>query len=351
MSLAPELAPDAITWEETACPLCGASDEEEVLRAPSAWGACRVVCCRGCGMGYLNPRPDERTVGLLYPDNYTWYHPPAVRPSAWTRAKLYLRRLVMGRHFGTPGGPRGWGEHALTWLAGWWLYPRRQSLTALPYQGEGRLLDYGCGSGWFARQMRDLGWKVTGMDFSSYAAAQVHRHFGIPTLAGTLPHPEVRPGSFDAITLGAVLEHVHRPHDLVAAAAAALAPGGCLVVSVPNLASWGLHYFGPHWWGLQLPHHLLHFTPNTLRRLLEASGLEVRTLRQVGRPAWMQRSVAAARRSGDAVGRRVLVRLGRLRAVSSLLARWTEWTGETDCLEAIAYRPGGAATVAPTRAA
>jgi SAM-dependent methyltransferase len=339
--MAPSAAPatDALVWEETPCPLCGADDPETLLQAPAPGGSppYHVVGCRACGLGYLNPRPDERSINLLYPEDYTWYHPPAEQGSRWARLKQYLRQLVMARYFGTPppAGPRRHG--ALAWLASWWLYPRRQSMTCLPYHGQGRLLDYGCGSGWFARQMRDLGWRVTGMDFSSHAAERVCRRFGIPTLAGTLPHPQVAPGSFDVITLGAVLEHVHRPHALVAACAEALAPGGCLVVSVPNLASWGFGYFGSHWWGLQLPHHLLHFTPETLRHLLQAHGLEVRLLKTIGRPAWMQRSLAAARRvSGSR--RRLLVKLGKLRLTASVLARWTEWTGQTDCIEAIAYR-------------
>jgi 2-polyprenyl-3-methyl-5-hydroxy-6-metoxy-1,4-benzoquinol methylase len=339
---------EAVVWEETACPLCDARDEEELLLAQAPGRqSFRIAKCRTCGLGYLNPRPDERTIHLLYPRDYTWYHPPARADGLWARARRRLRRLVMARHFGTPPAPLGLRQHALAWLASWWLYPRPQSMTALPYCGRGRLLDYGCGSGWYAQQMRELGWRVTGMDFSAYAAEQVSRHFGIPTLAGTLPHPQVAPASFDVITMGAVLEHVHRPHRLIAAAAEALQPGGYLVVSVPNVASWGFHYFREDWWGLQLPHHLLHFTPQTLRRLLAAHRLEVRGVRAVGRPGWMQRSLAAARKRA---GGRLLVKLGRLRLLASLLARWTAWTGATDCIEAIAYRPAAALPALPRAA-
>jgi 2-polyprenyl-3-methyl-5-hydroxy-6-metoxy-1,4-benzoquinol methylase len=307
--------------------------------APDGGQSYRVAGCRSCGLGYLNPRPDERTVGLLYPDDYTWYHPPARPETLWGRARRGLKRLVMARRFGTPPAPLRWHQGALAWLAGWWLRPRPQSMTALPFQGEGRLLDFGCGSGWYAQQMRELGWRVTGMDFSAFAAERVSRHFGIPTLAGTLPHPQVAAASFDVITMGAVLEHVHHPHRLIAAAAASLRPGGYLVVSVPNLASWGFRRFRVDWWGLQLPHHLLHFTPQTLRRLLAGHGLEVRKLRGVPRPGWMQRSLTAAHRRRAREGRGgPFARLGRLRLVASLLARWTGWTGAADCLEAIAYR-------------
>src|SRR5262249_23099022 len=149
----------------------------------------------------------------------------------------------------------------------------------LPFVGEGRLLDFGCGSGWYAHRMRELGWQVTAMDFNAQVAAQVQQRFGIPVVVGTLPHPEIEPESYDVITMGAVLEHVHRLHEVVAAAARALRPGGYLMAAVPNLDSWGFRHFGEDWWGLQIPHHLLHFNPTTLRRMLKAHGLEVRQLR------------------------------------------------------------------------
>src|SRR5437870_2372269 len=82
---------------------------------------------------------------------------------------------------------------------------------------------------------RELGWQVTGMDFNGQVAAQVQQHFGFPVLTGSLPHRDVAAESFDVITMGAVLEHVHRPHEVIAAAVRALRPGGYLMVAVPNL--------------------------------------------------------------------------------------------------------------------
>jgi len=335
---------DALRWEVTDCPLCGAFDDEELLLTTSPCGraAYRLVACRRCGLGYLNPRPDQRSIGLFYPADYLCYQSPTPSDSLRAQLQRRLKRLVMARHFGTLPPLRRWHEKALAWLASWWLYPRPHSMTSLPYQGQGRLLDYGCGAGWFAWQMRELGWDVTGMDFSEHATAHARR-FGIPTLTGTLPHRDVAPSSYDVITMGAVLEHIHHPHRLIAAAAEALRPGGYLVVSVPNLDSWGFRHFGEDWWGLQLPHHLLHFTPATLRRLLTAHGLEVRRLRLVPRPGWMRRSLSAARKHHGGL----LSRLGSLRLAASLLTRWTGWIGQPDCIEALASRPGARAAMRP----
>jgi 2-polyprenyl-3-methyl-5-hydroxy-6-metoxy-1,4-benzoquinol methylase len=324
---------EPVVWEDVACPLCGGRDEEPVLETRPDPSTYRVVRCRRCRLGYLNPRPDERTIGHFYPEDYHCYTPPDAAHQAGLRQRV--RRLVMAHRHGLPTPPGSPGLRLLARLARPWV-GGDDSLTAIPWTGQGRLLDYGCGSGWFAQRMRQLGWMPTAMDFSSHAVARVRQHFGLPVLAGTLPHPEVAPASFDVVTLGAVLEHVHRPHQLIAAAEEALRPGGLLVVAVPNFASWGRRYFGPHWWGLHLPQHLLHFESDTLRRLLETHGLAVESLRTIDKASWLRRSAEGARRQGDA---RWLVRLARWRPVLGLAARWTSWSGQADALLAFARKP------------
>jgi 2-polyprenyl-3-methyl-5-hydroxy-6-metoxy-1,4-benzoquinol methylase len=225
-----------------------------------------------------------------------------------------------------------WSAKILATVLGSWLGWRRGSQTALPFQGEGKMLDFGCGSGWYAHRMQQIGWKVTGMDFSEHASAQIRRHYNLPVLVGTLPHPEITPGSFDLITMGCVLEHVHWPHRVVEAAARALRPGGSLVVSVPNLASWGFRYFGTNWWPLELPLHLLHFSPGSLRRLMKAHGLEVSEMRMVARASWMRNSFAAARSPKGTSSGRLLTRLSGVRLIPSLMTRFTTWTGQADCI-------------------
>jgi hypothetical protein len=87
-----------------------------------------------------------------------------------------------------------------------------------------------------------------------------------------------------------------------------------------------------------LPHHLLHFNPDTLRRLLETHGLRVRDLRMVGQAGWMRRSLATVRSHQEG---NLLDSLGRWRLVCSLLTRWSVWNNAADCLQVIAYRPEG----------
>jgi SAM-dependent methyltransferase len=330
-----------IAWETIVCPLCGSSSEDEVLAVPAERHTTRyrLARCRDCGMVYLNPRPDEKSLIHLYPEDYEPYQAPVPRSAGRCQhIGRRLQALVLSQHFGYPPPLQRWHEKLLAGIAKPWFSPSSNSLTDVSFHGQGRLLDYGCGSGWYAQRMRDRGWHVTGMDFSAHAAHQVEQRWGIQVLVGTLPHQEVKAESFDMISMGAVLEHVHDPHQVIGAACRALRTNGRLLVAVPNLGGWGFRFFGRDWYGLDLPRHLLHFTPTTLRRLVEGHGLEVRELDTVVRAGWLRRSLTNARRTNSPVSRRLLAQLGRARLLSSLMARWTGWTRQADCIRLVAYK-------------
>jgi SAM-dependent methyltransferase len=333
---------DGAVWEEVACPLCGTADEEQLIAqfSETDQAVYRLVRCRACGMGYQNPRPDLASIGRFYAEDYECYQAPArSKTGLWSRLRRHCHQLALARDHGYPPTLSRWHEKALAAVVVPLLGRGFDSFTTLPYQGQGRMLDFGCGSGWYAQRMREQGWTVTGLDFSEHAARQVMRRYGIPVLVGTLPHPAVAPESFDLITMGCVLEHVHRPHEVIAAAAQALAPGGTLVIAVPNLDSWGFRYFGQDWWPLELPRHLLHFTPATLRRLVEGHGLEIVEERMLPRGSWMRRSFAFyRRRRGGGLPRQLIGGLSRLRLIPSLLTKWSVAAGQSDCIMLSARR-------------
>jgi SAM-dependent methyltransferase len=302
-----------IRWESVDCPLCHESGDDEFLRATGDDGnEYRLGRCRSCGLVFLNPRPDAATIGLLYPADYSPYRPPAKRRRGVLRR---VRDRVIGR-----------GERTLS--------------DRIPVQPGGVLMDYGCGAGAFAAQMRDRGWDSLGMDFSPHAAATAQAHYGLRVIEGMLPHPAVAPESLDAITLRMVLEHVHDPLHLLRAAAGTLRPGGWLYICVPNLAAWGFQAFGGAWFPLRLPWHLLHFTPETLRLAVESCGFQVDTIATGGHSNWMGWSIERAARERPAMW----LKGAQVKLVRSALTRWTCWKGQGDELCLLARK---SETVAP----
>src|SRR5436305_600698 len=117
-------------------------------------------------------------------------------------------------------------------------------------------------------------------------------------LVGTLPHSDLASGSFDVITMWQSLEHVHHPLPVLAEAQRLLVPGGTLVVSVPNIDSLPFRWFGTSWIGLDLPRHLTHFTPPTLRLMLEHAGYRIGSLQLIRHSDWLRSSARLAARQG-----------------------------------------------------
>lgn len=311
---APARAASTIGWEETACPLCGRVMADCVQEAPDPrpstgeglWFA--VVQCRHCSMQYTNPRPNPESIGEFYPTDYKPHHRPrkleAPRPSSW-----------WGRLSGRSAVRRG----------------------ELPWDGPpGRLLDFGCGGGSFLKRMAERGWQVTGLDASVGAIREVQESLGLNALAGTLPHPDLVPSSFEVITMWHSLEHVHDPIAVLSEAYRLLVPGGKLIVACPNIDSWPFAWFGPAWFGLDLPRHLNHFTPKTLKAALVASGFRLETVRPIRHSDWFRSSAKLARRMGQ---RGIWSRPLLWKPMAKLAAWITFMAGRSDCMIAVAQRP------------
>ena len=216
--------------ETVACNLCGSTDQEFLfalrdyrLRVDDLlW---RVVRCRSCGLGYLNPRPTRSEIGRYYPRDYF-----GDRESNWER--------------------------------------HQRQAAYVPGTG-GRLLDIGTASGEFLSVMRDRGWDVVGIEPSDEAK----NPHGLRINRAPFPEGCDLPAeSFDVVTAWAAFEHLHDPGAAFAASARLLRTGGVLILQVPNLRS-----IQSRWALLEdVPRHLYFFSEKTLRAYGERVGLRLR---------------------------------------------------------------------------
>lgn len=137
----------------------------------------------------------------------------------------------------------------------------------------GRLLDVGAGRGRFVAQARAAGWEADGIEPSSRGVAG-GRAQGIELQQAGIADAAVPPASLDVVTLWHVLEHLDDPGGAVERIAGWLAPGGLLLVGVPNLASVQARAGGARWYHLDVPRHRTHFTVDGLHALLRRHDLE-----------------------------------------------------------------------------
>lgn len=290
--------PPEIALETIPCPNCRGEEFQFLLDAADTstglGGRFSLVRCRDCDLVLTNPRPTADALGWFYPQSYSPYQHSASRFRFWQR----LEHLALRRQLGYPPRPLGLLERWLATAALWKFRNRLRRHQWIPFRGPGRLLDVGCGAGTFLERMRSFGWTVTGIEYAAAVARQVEQRTGIRVHVGTLPHPALDDGSFDAVTMWHVLEHVPRPRQLIESAAQLLRPGGLLVIEVPNIDSATFAEFGEHWFALELPRHLQHFSPQTLRATVPAELFQIVEIQQAGNRGVIKKSVARAAAAG-----------------------------------------------------
>jgi len=148
--------------------------------------------------------------------------------------------------------------------------------------GNKRVLDIGCATGYLARALVAQGCTVSGVEYDADAAEQAR-----PTLdrlvVGDLETLDLVEAfgrdQFDALVFGDVLEHLRDPLAVLRRARPLLAGGGCVVISVPNIAHGAarLALLKGRWeyrqLGLLDTTHLRFFTLNSVREMLREAGL------------------------------------------------------------------------------
>jgi 2-polyprenyl-3-methyl-5-hydroxy-6-metoxy-1,4-benzoquinol methylase len=144
----------------------------------------------------------------------------------------------------------------------------------------GRLLDVGCGLGFFVQAAGKVpGWQAEGWEISVLAARWGVERLGVRIATGPLEDAGFARGSFDLVTLWDVIEHLADPHATLGGCRDLLRDGGRLFLHTPNVdvqlpkarlqRALGLR---PATGWLQPRDHLQHWSPATIRRLLEQNG-------------------------------------------------------------------------------
>jgi SAM-dependent methyltransferase len=137
---------------------------------------------------------------------------------------------------------------------------------------KGKILDIGCGTGAFLEVMQSAGWLAHGLEPDEGARSTAMKR-------GVTVSPSAElfnlPGSFDAVTMWHVLEHVHHLHKYMETIRSLLQPGGVLFIAVPNYTSADASEYGQFWAAYDVPRHLYHFSPLAMEKLVKVHGLEI----------------------------------------------------------------------------
>jgi 2-polyprenyl-3-methyl-5-hydroxy-6-metoxy-1,4-benzoquinol methylase len=155
-----------------------------------------------------------------------------------------------------------------------------------------RVLDIGCGEGFFAQELQRNNNSVVGVDaLAAPKHADVMRRYLQTNLVTPQGLAEKLDGArFDRVMLLDILEHLPLPAELLAEARKVLAKDGKIVVSVPNVANITVRlalFFGRWEYterGILDRTHFRFFTRKSARRFLEENGCEVLEVRTTVMP-------------------------------------------------------------------
>ncbi|MEX0643790.1 MAG: methyltransferase domain-containing protein [Parvularculaceae bacterium] len=289
-----------------ACPVCGGRDLSLDFIGRCArrddGRAWRVDKCASCSLRFINPQPDWRELSSYYDAAYEAYEPEHGLQSLEAEIER-ARKTGEFRHI-----------------------PLRPGL---------RVLDVGCGGGAFLSVARAVGAEVYGVEPSAAGVASA-RAAGLPVFHGEL-HQFLQSAEsarrFDVITSNHVVEHHPAPVDLLKQMASLLAPDGYLWFAVPNIESRTAAALKERWHSVDLPFHLMHFTPASMRRAVERAGLRIRREYTHSLPSATLSSLTTLWRQKYLLPRRLSERLSPiLGGLAAAHARRMDETGDGEAI-------------------
>lgn len=154
------------------------------------------------------------------------------------------------------------------------LRQKRKRVEAFSGKKQARILDIGCGTGEFLATMQQAGWTTLGLEPSESARTYARETHGLEVMPSDAL-PDLPNDGQDVISMWHVLEHVHQLHESMNHIHRVLAPDGRLLIAVPNYQSLDAEVYQAAWAAYDVPRHLYHFSPLSMKRLLDAHGFEL----------------------------------------------------------------------------
>jgi len=150
--------------------------------------------------------------------------------------------------------------------------------------GYGKLLDIGCGDGFFLKMAALCGWEVSGLDNSGFASKYATDRLGLQIINDDAEAVELPKESLDVITMLDVIPHLPRPNTVLLKAKEALKGSGIICIKciyrnvefikkVKSTMAFGRDKGASQ---LLLPHAFFHFEPETAKQFLHRMGFKVK---------------------------------------------------------------------------
>lgn len=211
-----------------------------------------VLKCTNCGFAFTENAPDAMHIGKYY-EHADYVSHTDTKEGLFFSVYHKVRAFMLGKKLN---------------------YIQEQSKIKT-------LLDIGSGTGYFVNYAKENGVEAVGFEPDEKARAQAKNNFNID-LESDLNSILASKKQFDAISMWHVLEHVHELDLYFEHFRALLNENGLLTIAVPNYTSSDAIAYGKYWAAYDLPKHLWHFSPNSMKIL--ANNHQFEHLKSYGMP-------------------------------------------------------------------
>lgn len=240
--------------EAVDCDLCSSNNNALLLQARDfCYGhseMSNIVKCKECGLIYLNPRPTFEAISKLYDEDYTpdneLNNPFFVRKTP--KWKIVLRRI--------------------------W-YKESGYVDNFPHKG--KVLDFGCGKGSVLEILEEEGCEAWGLE-TNPKSVMICNKKGLNVVSGAIEKVKFPDNFFDAVIMSQVFEHLPSPKRTLEEIKRIIKPKGRIFIYCPNVESYLLKLFGKYWQGWHIPFHFYNFSKQTIFKLANDVGFDVRKI-------------------------------------------------------------------------
>jgi hypothetical protein len=252
VSIEPPAQPESISTGFV-CSLCGSSrsrvrytfhDVDKVIRE-----------CSACHLMVLDPMPSEEELHAVYNEGY--FENQNLTQADVSKVYGYVdyisERINKQKNYAS-------------------ICRTLQRFT-IPAHRPPRLLDYGCGLGFFLDSAFEAGFEPHGVEFNQYALDYIHHRYAYRAFHFSDMDTTER---YDAITMFDVVEHLRDPFATIAATRNMLAENGVLVMTTMDSTSFVSRIMGKRLEDFRrIREHLFFFSRSNLVSVLIKQGFEV----------------------------------------------------------------------------
>ena len=149
------------------------------------------------------------------------------------------------------------------------------------YRKTNKIIDVGCGIGYFLEVAKERGWEVYGTEYTD-DAVEICKKKGIDIQLGILNSDNYGDGEFDVITSFEVLEHINNPREEISNFYHILREGGLVYLTTPNFNSLLRYRLKAAYNVIGYPEHLSYYTPRTLKKVFKNVGFKPIKIQSTG---------------------------------------------------------------------